>query len=62
MTQGKYNPVVGIAAIIGAVIVAVVAVFAVLARDQISVAVWIVGALAVLGISFGYFASRPRDD
>jgi uncharacterized membrane protein len=62
MTQDKHNPVVGVAAVIGGVILAVVAVFAVLARDQISAAVWIVGALAVLGIALGYFASRPRDD
>ena len=63
MAQQERNPFVSIAGVIGGIAVAIVAIIAVLVRDQLWVSAWIVGALAVMGIALGYFAakgSKPR--
>jgi hypothetical protein len=52
------NPVVGIASVLGGISLSIVAVIAVLAKDQLWVAAWIVAALAVMGIGLGFFASK----
>lgn len=59
MEEKQKHPSVAIAAIIGGVSLAIVVIIAVLARDQLSIAAWIVAALAVMGIGLGYFAARP---
>jgi Zn-dependent protease len=59
MSEQKGNPVVGIAGVIGGISLSIVVVFAIFAEDQLSVAPWIVGALAVMGIVLGFFASKP---
>ena len=58
MAKQKSNPVVGIASVIGGISLCIVAVVAVLAKDQLVIAAWIVGALAVMGIGLGFFASK----
>jgi Zn-dependent protease len=58
MAEQKGNPIVSIASVIGGISVAIVAVIAVLAKDQLSVAPWIVAALAIMGIVLGFFASK----
>jgi hypothetical protein len=58
MDVDKKNPVVGIAAVIGAISLCIVLVIAIFAKDQLSVAAWIVAALAVMGIALGFFASK----
>ncbi|QXD23301.1 hypothetical protein F7C95_15415 [Opitutia bacterium ISCC 51] len=49
---------VGIAAIIGGVSVAMVALVAIFSPQNISVAPWIVGGLSIMGIALGYFSSN----
>ena len=58
MDVDKKNPVVGIAAVIGGISLCIVLVIAIFAKDQLSVAAWIVAALAVMGIVLGFFASK----
>jgi len=58
MADRKGNPVVGIASVIGGISLCIVAVIAIFAKDQLSVAPWIVAALAVMGIALGFFASK----
>jgi hypothetical protein len=58
MAENKGIPFVGIAGVIGGISIAIVTVIAVLARDQLAIAAWIVGALAIMGIGLGFFASR----
>jgi hypothetical protein len=58
MPEDKRNPVVGIASVLGGISLSIVAVIAVLAKDQLWVAAWIVAALAVMGIGLGFFASK----
>jgi hypothetical protein len=58
MTEIKRNPVVGIASILGGISLCVVAVIAIFAREQLWVAIWIVAALAAMGIGLGFFASK----
>ncbi len=60
MDDKQKHPSVAIAAIIGGVSLAIVVIIAVLARDQLSIAAWIVAALAVMGIGLGYFAATPN--
>jgi Zn-dependent protease len=58
MADQKGGPLVSIASVIGGISVVIVAIIAVLAEDQLSVAVWIVAALAIMGIGLGFFASK----
>ena len=58
MDVQKSNPVVGIAGVIGAISLCIVSVIAIFAKDQLSVAAWIVAALAAMGIVLGFFASK----
>ena len=63
MAEQKGNPVVGIASVIGGISLCIVAVIAIFAKDQLSVAPWIVAALAIMGIGLGFFAlkvSKPQ--
>lgn len=59
MADNQKHPSVAIAAIISGVSLAIVVIIAVLARDQLSIAAWIVAALAAMGMGLGYFASYP---
>jgi len=52
------NPFIGIAGSIGGISVGVVALVAIFATDHMAAAAWIVGALAIMGIALGYFASK----
>jgi hypothetical protein len=52
------NPFLGIAGAIGGFSVAIVVLIGVFAREHMGVAPWIIGALAVMGICLGYFASK----
>jgi len=58
MADQKGNPVVGIASVIGGISLSIVTVIAIFAKDQLSVAPWIVAALAIMGIGLGFFASK----
>jgi len=58
MAEQKGNPVVGIASVIGGISLCIVAVIAIFAKDQLSVAPWIVAALSIMGIVLGFFASK----
>ena len=58
MAEQKSNPVVGIASVIGGISLCIVAVIAIFAKDQLSVAPWIIAALAIMGIVLGFFASK----
>ncbi len=58
MAEQKGNPVVGIASVIGGISLCIVAVIAIFAKDQLSIAPWIVAALAIMGIDLGFFASK----
>ena len=58
MAVDKRNPVVGIASVVGGISLCIVLVIAIFAKDQLSVAAWIVAALAVMGIVLGFFASK----
>jgi hypothetical protein len=58
MEEQKGNPYVGIAGVIGGISLSIVVIVVVISRDQLPVAAWIVGALAVMGIGLGFFASR----
>ncbi len=66
MQNDKNNPFVGIAGIVGGFSVGVVAVIAILASNQLMAAVWVVGILALMGISLGIMAylreNRDRRD
>ena len=59
MADNQKHPSVAIAAIISGVSLVIVVIIAILARDQLSIAAWIVAALAVMGIGLGYFAAGP---
>ncbi|MHC4563963.1 MAG: hypothetical protein ACYS8X_14495 [Planctomycetota bacterium] len=52
------NPFVAIASVISAMSVGIVAIVAALASEHFHLAAWIIGALAVMGIGLGFFASR----
>ena len=59
MAEHNGNPVVAIAAVIGGISLTIVIVLAILAKDQLSLAPWMVAALAAMGIGLGFFASKP---
>ena len=58
MSHQKSHPAVGIAGVIGGISLCIVTVIAIFARNQLFVAAWIVGPLALMGIGLGYFASK----
>lgn len=58
MAEQKGNPVVGIAGVIGGISLCIVVVILVFAKDQLSIAPWIIGALAIMGMGLGFFASK----
>jgi Zn-dependent protease len=58
MAEQKPNPAVSIAGVIGGISLCIVGVILVFAKDQLSIAAWIVAALAVMGLGLGFFASR----
>jgi hypothetical protein len=58
MAEQKGNPVVGIAGVIGGISLCIVVVILVFAKDQLSIAPWIIGALAIMGMALGFFASK----
>jgi len=58
MANQKGNPVVGIASVIGGISLCIVVVIVIFAKDQLSVAAWIVAVLAIMGIGLGFFASK----
>jgi len=62
MTEEKKsgNPFVGIAASIGGISVAIVALVGIFAAERMAAAAWIVGALAFMGICLGYFAGKRQ--
>jgi len=60
MAEQKSNPAVAIAGVIGGISLSIVVVILVFSREQLPVAAWIVGALAVMGIGLGFFASKVK--
>ncbi len=52
------DPVISIAAVCGGVLIPIVAVVLIFAREQAWVLALIAGAIAVMGIFLGYFASK----
>ena len=54
------NTYVGIAGTIGGISVAIVAVIAIFSAKNLYIAAWIVGALALMGIVLGAFASKAK--
>ncbi len=59
MTENKDgNPFVGIAAIIGCLSVAVVAIIAIFSEGNLMVAVWVVGFLTIMGAVLGSLALK----
>lgn len=60
MPEQKSNPAVAIAGVIGGISLSIVAVILVFSREQLAIAAWIVGALAVMGIGLGFFATRVK--
>jgi hypothetical protein len=60
MSEDKGTPFVGIAGTIGGISVAIVTILAVLAKEHLMVAAWVVGALAIMGMYLGYAAAKKR--
>ena len=58
--EHKCNPFVGIAATIGGICVAIVAILAIFAKEQIVVIPWIVGVLAIMGVFLGVMALKKE--
>ncbi len=58
MADQKGNPVVGITSVIGGISLCIVVVIVIFAKDQLSVAAWIVAVLTIMGIGLGFFASK----
>jgi uncharacterized membrane protein len=54
------NPMVAIAAVIGGISVAIVALFVIFAKEQLEHAPLVIGALAVMGIFMGLFSLRKK--
>ena len=62
MTDNKDgNPFVGIAAIIGGISVAIVAIIAIFSGENLVVAAWIVGFLTIMGAVLGSMALKKDD-
>ena len=56
------NPLVGIAGTIGGISIAIVTILAIFAKDQLYVAAWVVGALAIMGAVLGLVAHKRQGD
>jgi crotonobetainyl-CoA:carnitine CoA-transferase CaiB-like acyl-CoA transferase len=61
MSEKKGDPFVAIAGIIGGISLAIVVLIAVLARDQLMVATWVVAVLALMGVFLGAMAAKKKD-
>jgi 4-hydroxybenzoate polyprenyltransferase len=62
MSDRQHDPFVGIAGAIGGISVAIVAIIAVFAKEQLAVAAWVVGALAFMGVCLGAMAAKGRKE
>ncbi|MDO8587193.1 MAG: hypothetical protein Q7T82_09150 [Armatimonadota bacterium] len=62
MSDKQPNPFVGMAATIGGISVAVVAIIAIFAKEQLAIAAWVVGALALMGVFLGAMAAKGRKE
>ena len=60
MSEQTGNSLVGLAGTIGGFSVAIVAIIAIFAKEQLVVAPWIVGALVVMGIFLGMIVLRMK--
>jgi len=60
MGEDKAGPYVGIAGTIAGISMIIVVMLAVLAKEHLMVAAYVVGALAVLGIFLGFAASKKN--
>ena len=60
MTEEKKNPnsCVSIAAVVGGLGIGAIAIIGVFAPDQMGVAAWVVGALALMGMVLGYLSTK----
>jgi len=58
--EDKGNPFVAIAGIVGGISVAIVAVIALFAKDQLMLAPWVVGVLALMGAILGAMARKKE--
>ncbi|MBL7106659.1 MAG: hypothetical protein ISS77_03515 [Phycisphaerae bacterium] len=58
MENNKDNPMVGIAAVCGGIMVPIAALVLIFASNQAWILVPVAGAMAVMGIFLGYFASK----
>ena len=56
------HPAVKIASIVGGIIFVIVLMLAILAREQLSMAGWVVIPLAIMGIALGSIASRNNKE
>jgi hypothetical protein len=54
------SPAVAIVGIVGGISIAIVVIFAVFARDQMAIAAWMVGALALMGVIVAPLAGRRK--
>ncbi len=60
MEKKEENPYVGIAGAVGGLTVAMVAIIAIFANQNIWVVAPVVASMSLLGILLGYFASKKR--
>ncbi|MBN1826429.1 MAG: hypothetical protein JW958_09190 [Candidatus Eisenbacteria bacterium] len=60
MSEDKAGPFVGIAGTIAGISMVIVVILAVLAKEHLMVAAYVVGALVVLGIFLGFAASKKN--
>lgn len=60
MAEECKNPFVGIAGAVGGISIAIVAIFAIFAPEQLKYSPYVVGALALMGIFMGFFALRKK--
>jgi Zn-dependent protease len=61
MSEQKYrDPLVAIAGTVGGVSLGVVLLFAIFASHQMNLVVWIIAALAAMGVALGALSARSR--
>lgn len=58
--DGQQNPAVAIVGIVGGISIAIVVIFAILARNQMAIAAWMVSALALMGVIVAPLAGRRK--
>ena len=61
MSEDRHSPFIGIASTVGGISVAIIAILAVLAKDQLFVGAWVVAALAVMGMYLGKVAGSNKE-